>query len=140
VKIDLTKWLGPDYDKNKDYGRGPFIISNHQGWGDILHFMSSQYFPSFVAKAEVKKYPAFGVLAKMIMCHFIQRRDQSAREDLVKYYLSLFSSFYFSQFASFLFYDFVVFFINFHNLAEFNKNTGLRNTKRQRYASIGVFC
>ena len=64
------KWLGPDW-KPKWEGAGT-LVSNHVCWMDILTLLIV-FFPSFVAKKEVKSYPGVGSIATAIDCLFVDR-------------------------------------------------------------------
>ncbi|TFF25443.1 1-acyl-sn-glycerol-3-phosphate acyltransferase [Jiella endophytica] len=53
-------------------GRPLLITSNHQSWSDIM--VLGRVMPlSFIAKAEVKDWPAFGLLARLQRTVFVER-------------------------------------------------------------------
>ncbi len=53
------------------------VVSNHISWLDIVIISSVQPF-SFIAKAEIEKWPIFGVLAKLQNSIFIDRQRRTA--------------------------------------------------------------
>mmetsp|Transcript_5650 Transcript_5650/g.8936 ORF Transcript_5650/g.8936 Transcript_5650/m.8936 type:complete len:139 (+) Transcript_5650:392-808(+) len=67
---DYRKWLGPDW-KPQWEGSGT-IVSNHVCWADILLALVV-FFPSFVSKSSVKKYPFVGAIACVIDSVFLDR-------------------------------------------------------------------
>ena len=70
VDADYKKWLGPSWTK-KYTGSGT-IIANHVCWMDILIGMVI-FFPSFVSKKSIKKYPFVGMIATALDCVFLDR-------------------------------------------------------------------
>ncbi|WAP70842.1 lysophospholipid acyltransferase family protein [Jiella pelagia] len=53
-------------------GRPLLLVSNHQSWSDIM--VLGRVMPlSFIAKAEVMTWPAFGLLAKLQRTVFVER-------------------------------------------------------------------
>lgn len=59
-------------------GRKPtLVVSNHVSWLDIVVISSVQPF-SFIAKAEVERWPIFGLLAKLQNSVFIDRQRRVA--------------------------------------------------------------
>ena len=67
---DYRKWLGPDW-KPQWEGAGTLIF-NHHSWMDILAALST-FYPSFVSKKSVKKYPFIGTIATAIDSVFLDR-------------------------------------------------------------------
>lgn len=56
------------------------MISNHVNWFDIF-YLTMGYAPlSFVTKAEVKKWPFVGILARARQCVFVDRNCEEARK------------------------------------------------------------
>lgn len=56
-------------------GRPLLLVANHQSWSDILalgHVMPL----SFIAKAEVRGWPAFGLLARLQRTVFVERAER----------------------------------------------------------------
>ncbi len=53
------------------------IVSNHVSWADILVHMG-QSFPSFVAKAAIRKLPLVGVISASMECIFVERERAGA--------------------------------------------------------------
>jgi 1-acyl-sn-glycerol-3-phosphate acyltransferase len=68
--VDYKKWLGPDW-KPQWEGAGTLIF-NHHSWMDILAALSI-FYPSFVSKKSVKKYPFIGTIATAIDSVFLDR-------------------------------------------------------------------
>ena len=66
--VDYKKWLGPDWKPS--FSNPSTIVSNHICWMDIL-IAQSIFFPSFVAKSSVRKYPFVGNIAAAIDCLFV---------------------------------------------------------------------
>eukprot|EP00002_Diphylleia_rotans_P023163 TRINITY_DN4551_c0_g4_i6.p1 TRINITY_DN4551_c0_g4~~TRINITY_DN4551_c0_g4_i6.p1 ORF type:complete len:199 (+),score=27.56 TRINITY_DN4551_c0_g4_i6:50-646(+) len=60
------------------------IVSNHISYCDILFHMSQGYFPAFISKAEVSKFPLVGAIAKAMGCLFVDR----LKKDNISYELS----------------------------------------------------
>ena len=48
------------------------VVSNHTSWADILIFMA-EMFPSFVAKATIRKLPLVGVISDTMGCIYVER-------------------------------------------------------------------
>ena len=65
---DYKKWLGPGWKPS--FSNPSTIVSNHICWMDIL-IAQSIFFPSFVAKGSVRKYPLVGNIAAAIDCLFV---------------------------------------------------------------------
>jgi 1-acyl-sn-glycerol-3-phosphate acyltransferase len=58
-------------------GEGLLIVANHTSWADIVIF--SALMPlSFVAKAEIARWPFFGTLARLQRTVFVERARRSA--------------------------------------------------------------
>jgi 1-acyl-sn-glycerol-3-phosphate acyltransferase len=58
-------------------GEGVLLIANHTSWADIVIF--SAVMPiSFVAKAEVARWPFFGTLARLQRTVFVERERRSS--------------------------------------------------------------
>mmetsp|Transcript_22453 Transcript_22453/g.34735 ORF Transcript_22453/g.34735 Transcript_22453/m.34735 type:complete len:88 (-) Transcript_22453:546-809(-) len=51
---NYKKWLGPDWEPR--WERTGAVISNHHCWMDTMLGLYT-FFPSFVAKQSIKKYP-----------------------------------------------------------------------------------
>jgi 1-acyl-sn-glycerol-3-phosphate acyltransferase len=59
------------------HGEGVLIVANHTSWADIVIF--SALMPlSFVAKAEIARWPFFGTLARLQRTVFVERARRSA--------------------------------------------------------------
>ena len=73
IDYDYTKYLGPDYKKNyKPFIRPSTMIGNHVSWLDSM--TTTKYYDlAFTLKAEMKNFPIFGTLAKVVDSIFIQR-------------------------------------------------------------------
>ena len=56
------------------------VVSNHVSWVDIL-VMMSEVFPSFVAKATIRKLPLVGVVSEAMGCIFVERETRGAGEN-----------------------------------------------------------
>lgn len=55
-----------------DIHRPLFLVANHQSWADIM-VLGSVMELSFIAKAEVRGWPAFGLLARLQRTVFVER-------------------------------------------------------------------
>ena len=53
------------------------VVSNHVSWVDILVFMA-ELFPSFVAKATIRKLPLVGVISEAMGCIYVERESRGA--------------------------------------------------------------
>ena len=53
------------------------VVSNHVSWVDILVFMA-EFFPSFVAKATIRKLPLVGVISETMGCIYVERESRGA--------------------------------------------------------------
>ena len=58
-------------------GEGVLLVANHTSWADIIIFSAVAPI-SFVAKAEVAKWPFFGTLARLQRSVFVERARRSA--------------------------------------------------------------
>jgi lysophosphatidylcholine acyltransferase/lyso-PAF acetyltransferase len=56
------------------------LVSNHVSWLDILVAMAES-FPSFVAKATIRKLPLVGVISEAMGCIFVERETRGAGEN-----------------------------------------------------------
>jgi len=62
-------------------GEGVLIVANHTSWADIVIF--SAVMPiSFVAKAEIARWPFFGTLARLQRTVFVERTRRSATGEM----------------------------------------------------------
>ena len=82
-KIDCTeiykKYLGPDYNFNeKKYS---LIICNHIGFYDVI---TNMYLHAcgFIAKEAISRYWLIGPIAKAINCLFVNRENESSRNEI----------------------------------------------------------
>jgi 1-acyl-sn-glycerol-3-phosphate acyltransferase len=57
-------------------GEGVLLVANHTSWADILIFSAATPL-SFVAKAEVARWPFFGTLARLQRTVFVERERRS---------------------------------------------------------------
>ena len=62
-------------------GEGVLLVANHTSWPDIIIFSAVAPI-SFVAKAEVAKWPFFGTLARLQRTVFVERQRRSATGDV----------------------------------------------------------
>lgn len=67
--FDYSKWLGPGYEAPAHMNT---IVSNHCGLFESLFYIS-RYFPMFIAKAEVQKWPIFGMIVSAMKAIFVER-------------------------------------------------------------------
>ena len=58
-------------------GEGVLMVANHTSWADIVIFSAATPL-SFVAKAEVGRWPLFGSLARLQRTVFVERQRRSA--------------------------------------------------------------
>jgi 1-acyl-sn-glycerol-3-phosphate acyltransferase len=58
-------------------GEGVLLVANHTSWADIIIFSAVAPI-SFVAKAEIAKWPFFGTLARLQRTVFVERTRRSA--------------------------------------------------------------
>ena len=62
-------------------GEGVLLVGNHTSWADIIIFSAVTPL-SFVAKAEVARWPLFGSLARLQRSVFVERERRSATGDV----------------------------------------------------------
>lgn len=62
--------------------KAPIVVSNHVSFIDIFLYMCCREVPSFLAKAEIKKYPIFGSGATALGTIFLQRDSKDKRDDV----------------------------------------------------------
>jgi lyso-ornithine lipid O-acyltransferase len=62
-------------------GEGVLMIANHTSWADIIIFSAAAPI-SFVAKAEIARWPFFGTLARLQRTVFVERARRSATGDV----------------------------------------------------------
>jgi 1-acyl-sn-glycerol-3-phosphate acyltransferase len=62
-------------------GEGVLLVANHTSWADIIIFSAVAPI-SFVAKAEIAKWPFFGTLARLQRTVFVERARRSATGDV----------------------------------------------------------
>jgi 1-acyl-sn-glycerol-3-phosphate acyltransferase len=69
VKKDYSKWLGPEWKiENAQFEGASTYVMNHQSFFDIMSiFLFFNPTPGFIAKAEVKKWPAIGFISDVIL-------------------------------------------------------------------------
>ena len=69
--------LGAGFWKVEEVGKPSdqacVIASNHCSWVDIIYFLTSPEFPSFVSKDDVEQMPFIGAIATGIQCLFVKR-------------------------------------------------------------------
>jgi len=58
-------------------GEGVLMVANHTSWADIVIFSAATPL-SFIAKAEVARWPLFGSLARLQRSVFVERQRRSA--------------------------------------------------------------
>ncbi|HEY0267534.1 MAG TPA: lysophospholipid acyltransferase family protein [Rhizomicrobium sp.] len=61
-------------------GEGVLLVGNHTSWADIIIFSAVTPL-SFVAKAEIARWPFFGTLARLQRTVFVERQRRSATGD-----------------------------------------------------------
>ena len=76
VDLDYSEYLGLDW-KVKDNEKAPILISNHISFGDNF-VMLMKYYPRFIARIGMKKFPIVGTFSDAINCLYIQRVGQNA--------------------------------------------------------------
>lgn len=75
----------PNYRPNlNSNSQAPIIVSNHVSWIDTLFYLSSTFFPSFVAKEEVSFMPIVGYIAKTIQVLFVDRESRGDKDLILK--------------------------------------------------------
>ncbi|HVW74155.1 MAG TPA: lysophospholipid acyltransferase family protein [Rhizomicrobium sp.] len=62
-------------------GEGVLMVANHTSWADIVIFSAVAPL-SFVAKAEVARWPLFGTLARLQRTVFVERARRSATGEI----------------------------------------------------------
>ena len=62
-------------------GEGVLMVANHTSWADIVIFSAAAPL-SFVAKAEVGRWPFFGTLARLQRTVFVERERRAATGDV----------------------------------------------------------
>lgn len=81
--IDYSPWLGEGWEKERPPVRAPIIISNHRTWSDVLLFMTTREFPSYVSSNHIRNLPFYGFLAKSYGSFFVQRGNKDSRNQTV---------------------------------------------------------
>mmetsp|Transcript_14241 Transcript_14241/g.15920 ORF Transcript_14241/g.15920 Transcript_14241/m.15920 type:complete len:278 (+) Transcript_14241:275-1108(+) len=80
IQADYSEYLGQGYDKEE---RPCILVSNHTSWVDIVLFMYSKYFPSFVSKEAVGKIPLVKEVGAMLNCYYINRESTKETKDKI---------------------------------------------------------
>lgn len=62
-------------------GQGVLLVANHTSWADIVIFSAVAPI-SFVAKAEIARWPFFGTLARLQRTVFVERQRRSATGEI----------------------------------------------------------
>ena len=70
LDVDYRPYLGPDWVPSDQ--EGAIVISNHISWLDDLTAIRN-YFPRFVARADVKRMFAIGSMAQAVDCIYVNR-------------------------------------------------------------------
>ena len=78
--MSYSKYLGPDW--KADWDEAPIVIGNHISCLDDA-LAVDKYFPSFVARANVKKMFAIGNLADALNCIYIDRFGKDAKKSKI---------------------------------------------------------
>ena len=82
-KVDCTevykKYLGPDYDFSQQ--KYSAITCNHTGYYDVILNMYL-HACGFIAKIEISRYLFIGNISKSINCLFVNRQNQSSRDEI----------------------------------------------------------
>jgi lysophosphatidylcholine acyltransferase/lyso-PAF acetyltransferase len=55
------------------------IVCNHTSWVDILYYMTTEEFPSFLANDGLRRMPCMGKIAQGVQCLFVNRADKTDR-------------------------------------------------------------
>ena len=58
---------------NMSDNKAGILISNHVSMFDVVYFLSTNYTPSFMARAGVKNMPMIGAFARVLQCIFVNR-------------------------------------------------------------------
>ncbi len=62
-------------------GQGVLMVANHTSWADIIIFSAAAPI-SFVAKAEIARWPLFGTLARLQRTVFVERASRARTGDV----------------------------------------------------------
>ena len=83
TKVDCNevykKYLGPDYDFSQQ--KYSVITCNHIGFYDVILNMYL-HACGFIAKIEISRYLFIGPIAKYINCLFVNRENQTSRDEI----------------------------------------------------------
>jgi len=80
-EVDYRKWLGPDWKPT--YEGASMIVSNHQGWQEVLHtILYVRPLPGFIAKETVKRIPGVGLIATVMGTVFLNRMQKETRQQV----------------------------------------------------------
>ena len=81
-EIDYSKYLGPEWKKNKFKGkRVSTIISNHIGFVEVLMYASIMRTPAFTPAHFVKKFPIGHHYCAAIQCIYVNRTEGKEQLD-----------------------------------------------------------
>ena len=83
IDYDYTKYLGPDYkSKYRPIERVPTMVGNHVSWLDSM--VTTKYYElAFTLKSEMRNFPLFGTLAKVVDSIFISRGGTDEDRDQI---------------------------------------------------------
>ena len=89
-EVDYSKYLGPDYRKNKFQGkRVSTIISNHIGFIEVLCWMSLMTPPAFTPAHFVQNYPIGDHYCRALQSLYVNRTsDQAALDKAVEEFIA----------------------------------------------------
>ena len=81
MKVDYSKWLGPDWKPT--YDGATMVVSNHTSYCDVFTiFLFLNPMPGFIAKTSIKGIPAVGPCATAAGSLFLDRRDKAQKRDI----------------------------------------------------------
>jgi len=78
VEADYSLWLGEGYRKEE---RASIITATHASYIDILGLLI-HYFPSFIAKDDVLKFPGIGMASVALQCIYVSRSNKESKKQL----------------------------------------------------------
>lgn len=78
VHSDYSRWLGEGYQRE---GRASIVTATHASYIDVVGLLL-HYFPSFIAKDDVLKFPGIGVASQAMQCVYVSRSDRESKKRL----------------------------------------------------------
>lgn len=78
VKVDYSKYLGENYEKDEKKIKVTSYVSNHNSILDCA-ILSDRFYVCFISRSNIKSYPLIGFLACCCGCIFVDRASKDNR-------------------------------------------------------------